>query len=139
MKLRVYFGMKAFFLVFTLEFVNCKIFEMTTRIFGNFRTEDLFFLVFTLEFMKNRKIFERTTRICGNFQTEDLFFWSSPFSFDPHSRIYINKVLMPQKNLFIPPQSRYSGAGPVHYSRWKSMGKIKTHVKGHIINYQAEL
>ena len=26
-----------------------------------------------------------------------------------------------------------------HYNRWRSMGKIKTHVKGDIINYQAEL
>ena len=26
-----------------------------------------------------------------------------------------------------------------HYNRWRSMGKIKTHVKRDIINYQAEL
>ena len=79
--------------------------------------------------MKNQKIFERTTRICGNFQTEDLFFWSSPFSFDPHSRIYINKVLVPPKNLFTPPQLRYSGAGPVIIAVGSQWAKLKLTLK----------
>ena len=39
------------------------------------------------------------------------FFWSSPFSFHPHSRIHINKVLVPPQNSFILFQSRYPGAG----------------------------
>ena len=56
--------------------------------------------------MENRKNFEMKTRACGNFGTEDpLFFWSSPFLFDPQSRIHFNKLL-------VPPQSRYPGAGP---------------------------
>ena len=80
-----------------------------------------------------------TTRFCGNFRTEDLFFCSSPFSFDPHSRIHINKVLVPPKSLIIPPQPRYSGAGPVIIAVGSQWGKIKIHVKGDIINYQAEL
>ena len=51
-----------------------------------------------------------------------LSFWSSPCSFDPDwdkflvppcpSRIHINKLLVPPQNLFLPPQSRYPGAGP---------------------------
>ena len=60
--------------------------------------------------MKNRKNFEIKTRVCGNFWTEDLFFWSSPSSFDPHSRIHINKLLVPPKFISAP-QSRYFDAG----------------------------
>ena len=71
--------------------------------------------------------------VCGNFRTEDLFlfvkiieqttfsFWSSPCSFDPHwskffvppcpYRIHINNFSCPPPNSFLPPQSRYLGAG----------------------------
>ena len=43
------------------------------------------------------------------------FFLSSSLSFHPHSRIQINKVFVPPKNLFMTPQSRYPGAGPANH------------------------
>ena len=42
------------------------------------------------------------------------FFWSSPFLFDPHARIHINKLLEPppQDWLLSRLELRYPGAGP---------------------------
>ena len=95
MKLRVYFGTKTLIL--------------------------FYFLLFTSEFVEIRTIFEMENRICenaGTFSDEDFVFFFSYlrmrgysrwtlFSLSPHSRIQINKVL-------VPPQSRYPGARPTH-------------------------
>ena len=75
---------------------NRTIFGAKTRICGNFWTEDLFFfLFFTSELTK--------TKICKIFELKNFFFWTSPYSFDPHSRIHINKVFMPPKISLCPP------------------------------------
>ena len=61
------------------------------------RVQELFFRNFcglTPDFMKFRV----------DFGTKNFFFlWSSPFSFDPHSRIHINKTLVPPKIYLCPP------------------------------------
>ena len=102
-----------------LEFVSKNFFVWThTELHETWRIfwdEELFFFyfVFTSEFVDNRTIFEMKTRSCGHFWSKDLFL-SSPFSFDPHFRIHIIKVLVPPpfKFIYTPPQSRYPGAGP---------------------------
>ena len=77
--------------------------------------------------MEIRTIFEMENRICenaGTFSDEDFVFFAlhlrmrgysrwTLFSFSPHSRIQINKVLVPPP----PPQSRYPGARPTRIFR----------------------
>ena len=98
----------SFFLVLTLEFVENR--KMATKFCGHFWTEDLFFGLHFRIRGKSQEFWDENQSL-WKFWTEDLFFWSSPFSFDPHSRIHINKFLVPPQIHFCP-QSRYPGAGP---------------------------
>ena len=73
-------------------------------------------------FGKFWKFEEKKQEFVEIFVLKTFFCWSS-FSFDPHSnklyvppcpvRIHINKLLVPPKIYFCPPQSRYPGAGSV--------------------------
>ena len=47
------------------------------------------------------------------FELKTFFFnWYSPFPFNPHSQIHINKLLEPPLKFISAPQSRSPGAGP---------------------------
>ena len=86
MKIRIYFAMKPFFLVLTSNFVEIR------------------------NFLRGRPEF---VNICVLFELKNFFFsFDEHFFFGLHSRIQRNEVFAPPKNLFMPPQSRYPGAGP---------------------------
>ena len=86
-------------LVFTaLEFVSKNCFF---AIFVN-----LHWILVNLHLGKSHEFWDVKQNL-WKFWDEDLF-----LNFSCPHRIYINKLLVHLQNLFLPPQSRYSGAGP---------------------------
>ena len=85
---------------------NCKNFETTTRVCGNFRTEDLFFW----------------SSPCS-YDPHWNKFLVPPCPF----RIHINKLLVAPQNLFLPPPwSCYPGAG---LGDWEKSSKSESQTK----------
>ena len=91
--------------------------------------------------MKIRTIFEMENRICenaGTFSDEEFGFFGlhlrmrgysrwTLFSLSPHSRIQINKVL-------VPPQSRYPGARPTRIFSELEILLINDHVRKAVVS-----
>ena len=68
-----------------------------------FRTKTFFFIFYFLSSPQNSWTIGRFLKSEDIFWLK-IFFWSLPFSFDPYSRIHINKVLVPPKtHLCSPP------------------------------------
>ena len=51
--------------------------------------------------------------------------WDKFLVFQCPSQIHMNKLLVPPQNLFLPPQSRYRGAGPALLSTNKQILSIE--------------
>ena len=81
-------------------------------------------------------IFVDSHRISLHFSDdEELFFWSylvrlihTGINFWCPSRLYLNKLLVPPQNLFLPLQSHYSGAGPRNFFFYHGFADLLRHI-----------